>query len=334
MRAYEIVSDGGIDALALATRPDPKPGPTEVLVRVRASSINFRDLSTVLDPVPRKIAYPTVPNSDGAGEVVAVGERVSRFKVGDRVCGCFFQGWVDGDITPEYMGRALGGTADGMLAEYRVLDEQGLVAMPAHMDFAEAATLPCAALTAWVSLIERGRVKAGDTVLLLGTGGVSIFALQFCKMIGARAICTSSSEEKIEKLKAMGADAVINYRRTPEWQDEVLKLTDGRGVDHTVEVGGAGTLERSVAATRIAGSIGLIGVLTGGQINPVMIMRKSIRLQGIYVGSRRVFEEMNRALEQHGTHPVIDRRFAFEDGRQAYHAMKAAGHFGKLVIDL
>ncbi|MEO9963135.1 MAG: NAD(P)-dependent alcohol dehydrogenase, partial [Nisaea sp.] len=175
-------------------------------------------------------------------------------------------------------------------------------------------------------------VKAGDTVLLLGTGGVSVFALQFCKLMGVKAICTSSSEEKIDRLKAMGADEVINYRTHPEWQDKVLELTGGKGVDHTVEVGGAGTLERSIAATRVAGSIGLIGVLTGGEINPVNIMRKSIRLQGIYVGSRRVFEDMNAAISQHGLKPVISDTFAFEDARDAFHAMRAAGHFGKLVV--
>ncbi|MBO6560083.1 MAG: NAD(P)-dependent alcohol dehydrogenase [Nisaea sp.] len=334
MKAYEIVSDGGVDALALNERPDPKPGPGEVLVRVRASSINYRDLSTVEDPVPRGIPYPRIPNSDGAGDVVETGAGVTRWKAGDKVCGCFFQGWQDGDITPEIMGRALGGTVDGMLAEYVVLREDGLVAMPAHLSYEEAATLPCAALTAWVSLVEKGNVKAGETVLLLGTGGVSVFALQFCKLMGVRAICTSSSDEKIARLKAMGADEVINYRTHPEWQEKVLELTGGRGVDHTVEVGGAGTLERSIASTRIAGSIGLIGVLTGGTVNPVMIMRKSIRLQGIYVGSRRVFEDMNAAISQHGLKPVISETFDFADARQAFHAMRAAGHFGKLVVRL
>jgi len=334
MKAYEIVSDGGIDALALNERPDPKPGPGEVLVRVRASSINYRDLSTVEDPVPRGIPYPRIPNSDGAGDVVEVGAGGTRWKPGDKVCGCFFQGWQDGDITPEIMGRALGGTIDGMLAEYVVLREDGLVAMPSHLSYEEAATLPCAALTAWVSLVEKGNVKAGETVLLLGTGGVSVFALQFCKLMGVRTICTSSSDEKIERLKAMGADEVINYRAHPEWQEKVLDLTGGQGVDHTVEVGGAGTLERSIAATRVAGSIGLIGVLTGGTVNPVAIMRKSIRLQGIYVGSRRVFEDMNAAISQHGLKPVISERYAFADAREAFHAMRAAGHFGKLVVRL
>ena len=334
MKAYEIVSDGGVDALALNDRPDPKPGAGEVLVRVRASSINYRDLSTVEAPVPRGIPYPRIPNSDGAGDVVEVGPGVTRWKAGDKVCGCFFQGWIDGHTTPEWAAQALGGTIDGMLAEYRVLRQDGLVAMPEHLSYEEASTLPCAALTAWHSLVEVGQVKAGSTVLLLGTGGVSVFALQFCKMMGVRVICTSSSDEKIARLKEMGADETVNYRSHPEWQEKVLELTDGKGVDHTVEVGGAGTLERSIASTRIAGSIGLIGVLTGGKIDPVMIMRKSIRLQGIYVGSRRMFEEMNTAISQHALKPVISDTFAFGDARDAFHAMRAAGHFGKLVVKI
>jgi NADPH:quinone reductase-like Zn-dependent oxidoreductase len=332
MRAYEIIGEGGIDALALSERADPKPGPGEVLVRVRASSINYRDLMTVIDPGPRGIPYPRIPNSDGAGEVLEVGAGVTRFKAGDKVCGTFFQGWIDGPITAGDMGRALGGTAEGMLAEMRVLREDGLVAMPEGLSFDEAATLPCAALTAWNSLVEVGGVKPGATVLLLGTGGVSIVALQLCRMLGARAVITSSSEEKLERAKALGAWKTVNYRSNPDWEKSVLDLTGGRGVDHTVEVGGAGTLEKSVASTKVGGSIGLIGVLTGGQINPALVMRKSIRLQGIYVGNRRMFEDMNRAIEHHGMRPVIDATHDFDDARGAYHAMRAAGHFGKLVV--
>ena len=332
MKAYEIVSDGGIGALALNERADPKPGAGEVLVRVRASSINFRDLMTVLDPAPRGIVYPRIPNSDGAGEVVETGSGVSLFKIGDKVCGTFFQGWIDGPITPRHMANALGGSAEGMLAEYRVLREDGLVAMPGGLSFEEASTLPCSPLTAWNSMVEMAGVKPGDTVLLLGTGGVSIVALQFCRMLGARAIITSSSDEKLERAMALGAWETINYRANPDWDKAVLDLTGGQGVDHTVEVGGAGTLEKSVGATRIGGSIGLIGVLTGGQINPTSIMRKSIRLQGIYVGSRRMFEDMNRAIEHHAMRPVVDRVYDFADARDAYHAMRAAGHFGKLVV--
>lgn len=334
MRAYEIVGEGGIDALALNERPDPTPGAGEVLVRVRASSINYRDLMTVVDPGPRGIPYPRIPNSDGAGEVLAVGEGVPRYKPGDKVCGTFFQGWIDGPITAADMGRALGGTAEGMLAEQRVLREDGLVAMPEGMSFEEASTLPCAALTAWHSLVEAGGVGPGDTVLLLGTGGVSIVALQLCQMLGARAIITSSSDEKLARAKGLGAWEAINYRDNPDWETAVLDLTSGAGVDHTVEVGGAGTLEKSITATKVGGSIGLIGVLTGGAINPTLVMRKSIRLQGIYVGSRRMFEDMNRAIEHHAMRPVIDQTYPLEEARAAFHAMHAAGHFGKLVISV
>ncbi len=334
MRAYEINSDGGIEALALMERPDPRPGPCEVLVRVRASSVNYRDLSTVEDPVSRNLAYPRIPNSDGAGEVVEVGEAVTRFKPGDRVAATFFQRWIDGEITQDAMASALGGALDGMLAEYVVLHQDGLASVPEHLSDLEAATLPCAALTAWNSLVEQGNVKSGDTVLLLGTGGVSIFALQFATLLGARVIITSSSDEKLSHAKSLGAWETINYRQTPDWDQAVLDLTAGRGVDHSVEVGGAGTLAKSVAATRVAGSIGLIGVLTHGELNPTLIMRKSIRLQGIYVGSRRMFEDMNRAIAQHRLRPVIYRTYPFEEGREAYRAMRQAQHFGKLVIEI
>ena len=334
MRAYEIVSAGGVDALALTPRPDPKPDPGQVLVRMHASSINYRDLTTIEAPESRGIRYPTIPNSDGAGDVLAVGAGVTRFAPGDRVATCFFQRWPDGAITPDAMASALGGAVDGVLCEQAVLPEAGLVAAPAHLDDASVATLPCAALTAWHAVVEFARVRPGETVLLLGTGGVSIFALQFAKLLGARVVLVSGSEAKIERARVLGADLAINYRSTPHWDREVLAATDGAGVDLAVEVGGAGTLERSVAATRVAGRIALIGVLTGGEMNPVMIMRKSIRLQGIYVGSRAMFERMNRAIEHARLEPVIDARFAFDDARSAYHAMRAAGHFGKLVITI
>ncbi len=334
MRAYEINSDNGIDALALTERPDPRPGPDEVLVRVRASSVNYRDLSTIEDPVSRNLPYPRIPNSDGVGEVIEVGDRVARFKPGDRVAATFFQRWIDGQIAQDAMASALGGALDGMLAESVVLHHNGLVSVPDYLSDLEASTLPCAALTAWNSLVEQGKVKAGDTVLLLGTGGVSIFALQFANLLGARAIITSSSNDKLAQAKSLGAWQTINYRDTPDWEQAVLDLTGGRGVDHTVEVGGAGTLKKSIVATRVAGCIGLIGVLTHGELNPTLIMRKSIRLQGIYVGSRRMFEDMNRAISQHRLRPVIHCAYPFEDAHKAYHAMRTAQHFGKLVIKI
>ncbi len=334
MKTCQIVSDGGIDALVISDLPVPRPGPREVLMRVHASSLNYRDLATVTDPVPRAIAYPCIPNSDGAGEIVDIGTEVTRFAVGDRVCGIFFQRWIDGDITATDMQHALGGTAQGMLAEYRVVHEDGLVHTPRHLSDVEAATLPCAAVTAWNSMVERGGVRAGSTVLLLGTGGVSVFALQLCQILGARAIVTSSNDAKLARARELGAWQTINYRAEPDWELRVLEMTDGRGVDHTVEVGGAGTLEKSIAATRIAGSVGLIGILTDGLIDPMAILRKSLRVQGIYVGSRRMFEDLNRAVSARQLHPVVDRSYAFEDLRQAYHDLRAQQHFGKLVITI
>lgn len=332
MRAYEIISADGIDALNLAERPTPAPRPGEVLVRIRASSLNYRDLATVLDPVSRGLPYPRIPNSDGAGEVVGVGAGVTGFAPGDRVAGTFFQNWRDGPITQRAMNSALGGALDGVLADHAVLSADGLVHLPPHLDFAEGSTLPCAALTAWHAIVEFGQVMAGQTVLLLGTGGVSIFALQFAAMHGARAIVTSKSDDKRAAAEKLGAWQTINYAETPDWESAVLEMTDGAGADLVVEVGGAGTLEKSVSAVKIGGKIGLIGVLTGGTINPTAMMRKSIRLQGIYVGSRRMFEDMNRAIAARQLHPVIDRQFTFEDARTAFHHMQGAGHFGKIVV--
>lgn len=332
MRAYEIVSDKGIDALALNERPSPQPGQGEILVGVQASSINFRDLSTIENPVPRGVIYPLIPNSDGAGEVLGVGTGVTRFKTGDRVAGCFFQSWTDGGISAEAMVSAMGGAVDGILAEKVVLNEAGAVHIPAHMSFEEAATLPCAGLTAWNCLLEQGGLKAGNTALFLGTGGVSITGLQIAKMVGARAIITSSSDEKLARAKNLGADELINYRQTPDWEARVLEMTNGAGVDVTIETGGGGTLEKTIEATRVGGTISLIGVLTGGTINPTAVMRKSIRLQGVYVGNRRMFEDMNAAFALNRIHPVVDQVFEFEEARAAYHAMRAAGHFGKLVV--
>ncbi|NKW71960.1 NAD(P)-dependent alcohol dehydrogenase [Rhodobacteraceae bacterium R_SAG10] len=331
MKAYEIRASG-IDALHFCDRDIRAPGPGEVLVRVRASSINFRDYLNVLDPVGRGISMPRTPNSDAAGEVVEVGEGVSRFKTGDRVIGTFFQRWIGGRISADAMASALGGALDGVLAEFVVLDQSGLVAMPPHLSFEEASTLPCAALTAWHSLVEMGQLKAGDTVLLLGTGGVSVMAHQFAVMSGAKVIITSSSDEKLARAKAMGAWQTINYKAHPDWEKIVLDMTGGLGVDHVVEVGGAGTVARSVAAARVGGTIGMIGVLTEGTLNATAIMRKSIRLQGIYVGSRSMFENMNKAIAAHEMRPVVDRTFALKDARAAFHCMDRASHFGKIVI--
>ncbi|MCB1748917.1 MAG: NAD(P)-dependent alcohol dehydrogenase, partial [Gammaproteobacteria bacterium] len=307
MNAWEIRSDGGIDALVPVTREVPAPGPYDVVVRVRAVSLNYRDLLHVLGVVDQD-RWPLVPCSDGAGEVVAVGPAVTRFKVGDLVAGTFFQRWPAGRITGEVMESALGGRLPGMLAEHVCLHEDGAVHVPPGWTAAQAATLPCAALTAWHALVAKGRLMAGETVLVLGTGGVSLFALQIAKMHGARVILTSSSDAKIARARALGADETINYRDVPEWDQAVLDLTGGRGVDHVVEVGGSGTLAKSINATAYGGHVGLIGVLTGFEnaIDPMPVLFKSVDVQGIYVGSREMFENMNAAFAVNGLEPVID----------------------------
>ncbi len=334
MKAYQIIGEDGIDALALNDIEKPTPKANEVLVRLRASSVNPRDMSTVSNPASRNLNYPRIPNSDGAGEVVAIGTSVTKFKVGDRVCSSLLQSWHRGKIRPADHASGLGVDIDGMLCEYRSMPETGWVHTPAHLTDIEAATLTCTGVTAWHSLVVVGNVKAGDTVLLLGTGGVSISALQICLMLGARVIITSSSDEKLKRASELGAWETINYKTHPNWHEKVLELTNGVGVDHTVEVGGASTLGQSIMATRHAGSIGLIGVLTMGEVNPVMILLKSIRLQGVYCGSREMLENLCRAVEVNKMKPVVDKVYAFEDARQAFHDLGKAEHFGKLVIEI
>jgi NADPH:quinone reductase-like Zn-dependent oxidoreductase len=334
MRAWHIVSDGGIDALQPVDIAAPVPGPGQVAVRMQANAINYRDFLTITDPVSRRLPYPRIPNSDGAGEITAVGPGVTGLKVGDRVASCFFQRWGDGQCSADAMASALGGALDGVLAEHVVLSADGVVPIPAHLSWTEAATLPCAALTAWNAVVETGRTKAGDWVLLLGTGGVSIFALQFARLMGARTIVTSSSDAKLERARGLGATATVNYRQHPDWEERVLEATGGQGVDLAVEVIGAQNLPRTIAATRIAGTIALIGAMRGGAVDPAQFMRRSIRVQGIYVGSRRMFLDMNRAIEAHRLKPVIDRHFHMSEAREAYRHMQAAGHFGKLVIEI
>jgi len=323
-----------LDALALVERPEAAPGPGEVLVRVRAVSLNYRDLLLVKGAYNPKLRRPMVPCSDGVGEVAAVGEGVTRVRPGDRVCGAFFQDWIDGAISEAKTRAALGGGVDGMLAEYVVLREQGVVPVPAHLTDEEAAALPCAAVTAWNALMEQGALRPGETVLLQGTGGVSLFALQFAVLAGARAIITSSSDEKLERARQLGAAAGINYRIRPDWDEAVRELVVKVGVDHVVEVGGAGTLPRSLKAVRTGGTVSLIGVLSGtaGEFNPLPLLMRQIRLQGIYVGSRAMFERMNEAIAQHGLRPVIDRVFPFEEAREALRYLESGKHFGKVCI--
>jgi NADPH:quinone reductase-like Zn-dependent oxidoreductase len=335
MKCYVIPTPKGIDSLSLVERSDPTPGPRQVLVRVRATSLNYRDLITIEGSAARAAPKPDlIPLSDGAGEVVAVGPGVSRIKVGDRVAGCFMQKWVGGAIDEAAQASAMGGAIDGMLTELAILEEDGVVRLPAGLSFEEGATLPCAGVTAWHALVEIGSIKAGDTVLVLGSGGVSIFALQFAGLFGARVIATSGSAAKAERLKKMGAEAVIDYRATPDWDKEVMTLTAGRGADITVEVGGAGTLPRSFLATRLGGRIAVIGLLTGAgaQVDPMPILRRNLRVQGLYVGNRQMFEAMNRAIEANGLKPVIDKVFPFAQAKDAYRHMKSQTHFGKIVI--
>jgi NADPH:quinone reductase-like Zn-dependent oxidoreductase len=333
MQRYQFINNSGLDALTVSTVREPEPGHGEIMMRVRAVSLNYRDLIYGKGQNPA-LSYPFIPVSDGAGEVVAIGTGVNRIKVGDRVAATFFQDWQAGEISKTTMKSALGGEINGMLSEYVVLNQNGVVLLPKHLTFKEGATLPCAALTAWHALNTKGNLRAGQTVLILGTGGVSIFALQFAKLHGARVIITSSRDEKLAQARALGADEAINYQSTPDWEKEVYHLTDGVGVDHVVEVGGAGTLEKSVKAACFGGRISLIGVLTGftGAINPQPILGKSITLQGIYVGSREMFEAMNQAIAQAQLKPVIDRTFAWEDARAAYDYLQSGSHFGKVAI--
>lgn len=334
MKVWVIDGDGGIDNLKLIERDVPKAGPGEILVRVKANAINYRDYSTIQDPRTRGITGPRIPNSDGAGVVEEVGAGVTAFRPGDRVVGTFFQNWQAGPISAEAMATTLGGPIDGMLAEYVVLKETGALHIPEHLSFEEAATLPCAGLTAWNCLFGAGKVQPGQTVLLLGTGGVSIFAQQFANMAGIRTILTSSSDEKLARAAAVGAKETINYRRHPDWEEKVLEMTGGRGVDLVVEVGGAGTLQKSAVAVRVGGRIALIGILSKGQIDPTIFMRKSITLKGVYVGPRDMFSAMNAAIVQHRLRPVIDATVAFKDAKAAYRMMQEAAHFGKIVITM
>ncbi|MGH8012693.1 MAG: zinc-dependent alcohol dehydrogenase family protein [Candidatus Binataceae bacterium] len=335
MKLYEIAEPKGIDSLKLTERSTPEPAAGEVLVRVRATSLNYRDLALIKGGLARMMKLPLIPVSDGAGDIAEIGPGVTHWKKGDRVAAIFTQGWLSGPPFAGMYSTALGGGIDGMLAEYVVLRESGLVRIPDYLTYEEAASLPCAAVTSWNALVVEGHIKPGDYVLVMGTGGVSIFALQFARMYGARVIATSSSEAKLKRLKEMSATEVINYKSTPDWDKRVLELTGGLGVDHIVEIGGAGTLPRSINAVKTGGVVSLIGILAGaGQIDPMPLLFKNARLQGIMVGSRDMFAAMNRAMEVNNVHPVIDRTFPFKQAPEAYRYLESGAHFGKVCIAL
>lgn len=334
MRVWQI-SSFGVDNLEFVERPDPEPGPGQVVVRVHAISFNFRDLMMVKGLYNPKLRLPRIPCSDGAGEVVALGPGVTQWRRGDRVAGIFMQNWLDGPPTPEKIRGALGGDVDGMLAEYVVLSENGLVAVPDHLSYQEAATLPCAAVTAW-NAVQAGDVKPGSTVLVQGTGGVSIFAMQFARMRGAKVLGISGSNEKLQRAYDLGLDLGLNYNEYPEWDRWATEQT-GEGVDLVVEVGGLGTLPRSLRALRMGGAIAQVGVLTGptpAEPMPIpAILHKQARLRGIYVGSRQDFVEMNRAISLTQLRPVGE-DFPWTQAREVLRRMEEASHFGKLVMSI
>jgi NADPH:quinone reductase-like Zn-dependent oxidoreductase len=333
MKAFEL-RGFGLDQLILANRPTPQPGPGEVLVKLRAVSLNFRDLLVVQGKYNPRMQLPRVPVSDGAGEVAAVGEGVTTWKVGDRVVIPFMPGWREGLLSATAVATALGGDVDGLLREFAVIPANALLPIPPHLSFEQAATLPCAGVTAWNGLFFAGNLQPGQTLLLQGTGGVSLFGLQFAKAAGASTILMSSSDAKLERARAMGADHLLNYKTEHAWDKRVLELTNGRGVDFTLEVGGAGTLSKTCRATAFAGHVSLIGVLAGiaGEVQIGHILHKGLTVRGIYVGSREIFEDMNAAIVKHRQSPIVDRIFAFDESILAFRHLETGHHFGKVVI--
>jgi NADPH:quinone reductase-like Zn-dependent oxidoreductase len=335
MRVFQIEGEWGMDNLKLSERPLPDPGPGQVLVRMKASSLNFRDLL-----VPERGygshtgTLPLIPLSDGVGEVSAIGPGVRRVAVGDRVCPTNFQRWTGGEPDLERLTQSLGGPVDGTMAEYMCLSEEGVVKVPAYLTDIEAATLPCAALTAWSALTICGKVKPGDRVLVQGCGGVALFALAFAKLLGGQVTVISSSEERIARARALGADAAVNYRAVPEWAKATRDITGGRGYDFIFELGGEKTLPQSLRCVRPGGTLAMIGVLTGGAMAASLglVVTRQVRLQGVTVGHRDGFEAMVRALEQHRIRPVVDRVFAFGELKQAMARLKSGAQFGKVCI--
>lgn len=334
MLAYQILPGQNIDGLQCVDLPQRALGAGEVRIKVRAVSLNFRDLAVAAGNYIADVDDPIIPCSDGAGEVVEVGAGVRRFRPGDRVAATFFPCWIDGRSTPDKIRHALGGDIDGMLAHEVCMDESALVAIPEGVDFIDAATLPCAGVTAWNAMFVSHGVRPGDTVLLLGTGGVSILGLQLARAAGLRIIITSSSEEKLRRANELGAHHTINYRSTPEWHEEVLRATRGAGADLVLEVGGKGTVNRSVAAAAMNGTVAIIGGVSGfgGEVNPAALLAGAKRLAGVYVGSRSMLEELLHFVQVAGIEPVVDRVFTFDQAREAYRYMESGSHFGKVVI--
>lgn len=336
MRAWELLEPTGPGALTLAEHPDPAPGPGEVLLRVGAVSLNYRDLLMIRGHYSRKMPARMVPCSDAAGTIVAVGDGVTGLEVGNSVTSVFAPAWVAGQFTLAAARSALGaGHTPGCLADLAVLPAYTVMPMPPHLSLQEAATLPCAALTAWHALFEEAPIRPGDSVLTLGSGGVSVFAIQFAKAAGARVVATTSTPAKAGRLKAMGVDQVIDYRETAAWGDAARAAAGGEGVDHVIEVGGQGTFDQSARAVRLGGTISLIGVLSGpAAVNLTPVLMRNIRVQGVMVGSREMFGRMNTALVSHALRPVIDRVFPFGAAREAFEYLASGAHVGKVVVGM
>lgn len=335
MRAYQVITADGINAIEQIQREIPSPKDDEILVKMKACSLNYRDILITMGGYVRNDARPIIPLSDGAGEVVKVGSSVSDFQFGDRVIGNFFQSWQTGKIDDDGLNSAMGGSIDGVLCDYFILKANCSVKIPDYLSYTEAATLPCAATTAWHALVSVGEIKADHTILLLGTGGVSIFGLQIAKAMGATTIITSSSDEKLARASALGADHVINYKSHPNWEEEVLNITDGKGVDNVLEVGGAGTFEKSSACVKPNGTVSVIGILTGLESPSMSLMTifNLLRVQGIYVGSTEMLRQLTSSMETHKIQPQVDKVFSFSQAKEGYQWMAQAKHFGKVVIE-
>lgn len=335
MRVFQIEGDWGMDNLRLSTRPEPVAGPGQVVVKMSASSLNYRDLLVPLRGYGSHTGtLPLIPLSCGVGVVTATGPGVTRVAVGDRVCPAYFQRWISGEPDLERLTQSLGGPGDGTMAEYMGLSEQGVCKVPAHLSDLEAATLPCAALTAWSALATMNPTRPADRVLVQGCGGVALFAVAFAKLMGAHVTVITSSVERAERVRALGADATVNYRATPEWAKATREITDGRGYDLIVELGGEKTLPQSLRCVRPGGTLAMIGVLSGGAMTAALglVVTRQVRLQGVTVGHRDGFEAMLRAIDQHRVKPVIDRVFAFEELKEAMEHLRSGKQFGKICI--